>query len=74
MRSPGTGNYAFESLALNELTPIGPSTNTAGFLKVVQPPQLYVAGRAVPTTGLGGLVAGQVILQPLINPQGYSNQ
>jgi hypothetical protein len=38
-----------------------------GLLRVYQAPQVYAPLR-VPISGLGGVQAGQVILQPLTNP------
>lgn len=66
--SPGTGNYAFETLALFETTPIGPAVAQRQMFKVVQPPQLYIRAQAIPVSGIGGINAGQVVLQPLIDP------
>lgn len=66
--SPGAQSYAFESLGLVEFTPIGPSITIRRHLNVVQHPQTYINGRAVPTTGIGGLNAGQMALQPLYDP------
>lgn len=69
--TPGTGNYAFETLALYETTPSGPSVGARKFFKSLQPPQLYVRGQMLPTTGIGGVIPGQWILAPLADP--YNN-
>lgn len=37
----------------------------AGWLRVLQPPQVYVSGQLHPTTGLGGLQAGARVTAPL---------
>lgn len=66
--TPGAQNYAFETLALAEFSPVGWGVRARQFFNVLQPPQLYVNGQALPITGLGGLIAGQVIMQPLIDP------
>lgn len=66
--SPGTGNYAFSTLSLYELSPIGPAVAARVLFQTVQPPQLYLNGQLVGTVGLGGLVAGQMISQPLLDP------
>ncbi len=66
--SPGTGNYAYSSLALYELSPIGPAVASRNLFQTVQPPQLYLNGQAISTVGIGGLVAGQYISQPLLDP------
>jgi hypothetical protein len=66
--SPGAMAYAFETLALAEFTPIGPSVASRHLFQTVQPPQLYVNNMVVNTTGLGGLYAGQYISQPLLDP------
>lgn len=65
--TPGTGNFAFESLGLVEFTPIGGAVLQRYTFNVTQPPQLYVGGQAVLTSGFGGLMAGQIIYQPLAN-------
>lgn len=46
---------------------IGPATNIQCPLMITQPPQVYVT-QAVPIVGLGGLQAGQLVTQPLVNP------
>ena len=66
--TPGAQNYAFETLALYELTPIGPGVSQRKFFKVLQPPQNYIPAQALTTTGLGGVAAGQVFFQPLLDP------
>lgn len=66
--TPGAQNYAFESLGLVEFTPIGAGLGNRMQLAVLQPPQVYIQSQAVPTTGFGGPVAGQMALQPLIDP------
>lgn len=66
--SPGAQNYAFETLALAQFTQIGAGVAQRHFFKVLQPPQLYIGGQALPVTGLGGVSAGQMIMQPLIDP------
>ena len=40
----------------------------AGTLSVLQPPQIYYT-LAVPVAGIGGLVAGQIFGQPLVNQE-----
>lgn len=69
--TPGAQNYAFETLALFETTPIGPAVAQRKFFKVLQPQQIYFGGITVPITGLGGLAAGQYVMQPLVDP--YNN-
>jgi hypothetical protein len=66
--NPGAQNYAFETLALFETTPIGAAVAQRRMFKVIQPPQLYIHGQAVTTSGLGGVYAGQMALQPLYDP------
>ena len=65
--TPGALAYAFESLGLVEFTPIG-----AGVAQRVQlrplAAQSYLPAQLLPLQGLGGIVAGQVITQPLIDP------
>ena len=64
---PGTQNYAYVNLGLFEQTFIGPGVANRDFLHPLQPPQLYQL-QAVSTAGIGGLSAGQMVLQPLIDP------
>ncbi len=64
----GSQNYAFESLGLAEFTPIGAAVGSRMMLQKTQPPQSYLPINAVLTNGLGGLVAGQIALQGLYDP------
>ena len=65
--SPGALNYAYVNLGLFEQTFIGAGIANRDFLHPLQPPQLYQL-QAVSTAGIGGLSAGQMVLQPLIDP------
>jgi hypothetical protein len=65
---PGAPAYAYEALGLVEFPPAGPTTVNRDHLWPLPPPPLY-AGHGLLTTGLGGLVAGQIISSPLITPQ-----
>jgi len=62
----GAQAIAFSSWPLPLQDVIGPAT-AAGALRVFQLPQVYVV-QAVPIVGLGGLQAGQIVTQPLVNP------
>jgi hypothetical protein len=64
--TPGAQSFAFESYGLVEYTPIGPSAVVADPIELLHP-QLYV-GQAVVVQGIP-LQAGQVMHQPLIDPQ-----
>ena len=64
----GAQNYAFESLGLAEFTPIGASVGIRNELLKMQPPQQYIPINSVLTNGIGGIVAGQVMLQGLYDP------
>lgn len=66
--TPGAMNYAFESLGLVEFTPIGDGIGNRHQYQITQPPQVYINGIATWTDGLGGIIAGQAIMQPLIDP------
>lgn len=66
--TPGTGNYAFDTLGLVEFTPIGTGIWDRRELPGLQPPQLYIGAQMVVTNGFGGLAAGQIINQPLLDP------
>lgn len=66
--SPGVQNYAFESLGLPEFNPIGPSVAARSIIRTLAGPQQYLPASAIPIAGIGGLAAGQVILQALYDP------
>lgn len=70
LSGPGAMNYAFDSLALAESTPIGPGVAQRQFWATISPP-LFVAEMARPVSGYGGVIQGQVLSQPLFNP--YNN-
>ena len=74
--TPGAQNYAYESLGLAEFSYAGRATANKHSYRVVQTPQLYVDGQSLLTSGLGGVAAGQIISQPLIDPynQNYAGQ
>jgi len=64
---PGAQGEVFEPLfELPLLRYIGAATR-AGFLRVTQQPQLWF-NQQTGIVGLGGLQAGQLISQPLIDP------
>lgn len=65
--SPGTQNYAYENLGLVEFSPIGPAIANRKQFMAFQPKTPFYL-QAVPYQGVGGLTMGQMILQPLINP------
>lgn len=70
--SPGAMAFAFETMSLPELSPIDHAVCVRkGFSAFAGSAQVYVPVVAVPTAGLGGLVQGQFISQPLYDP--YSN-
>ncbi len=71
LNGPGAMNYAFDSLALSETTPIGPGIRQRQFWQTVEAP-LFVATMSRPSSGYGGVVQGQAIYQGLYDP--YSNQ
>lgn len=66
--SPGAQNYAYESYGLPEFTFIGPAVANRMMLRPLQPPPVYALQQAS-VAGVGGLSAGQIIGQPLINVQ-----
>jgi hypothetical protein len=70
LNGPGAMNYAFDSLALAESSPIGPAVRQRQFWATVSPP-LFVNALGRPTSGFGGVVQGQYISQPLFDP--YNN-
>lgn len=70
LNGPGAMNYAFDTLALAESTPIGPGVRQRTFWATVQAP-LFVTNPLAPYAGLGGVVHGQFIAQPLLDP--YNN-
>lgn len=69
MLSPGANAYAFETLALAEFTPVGPSIVTRQPMRVTTA-NVYMY-QQLGIAGYGGLVPGNMIMQPLVDP--YSN-
>lgn len=67
---PGAMNYAYDSLALSETTPIGPGVRQRQFWATTQTP-LFVGEMMRPTSGYGGVAHGQAVSQPLFDP--YNN-
>ncbi len=68
----GAMEYAFETYAINETSPIDHAVSVRkGFSAFAFSPQVYFPMQTVPTSGLGGLIQGQMISQPLYDP--YSN-
>jgi hypothetical protein len=73
--TPGTGNYVYDpTFELPMKTLWGGSTNqaflrTPNVWKVLQPPQVF-SQPTVKTSGIGGLVAGTVVMQPLESEEG----
>jgi len=65
---PGTDALAYQALGLVEFSPIGWGDHNRMQMLPLQPPTLF-AGRALATSGIGGLAQGQIITQPLIVPQ-----
>ena len=63
----GIYNYAFDTLGLVEQYPIGAGKECLVMPKVFQTPLFAFAG--VVDVGLGGLVAGDILSQPLFDPQ-----
>lgn len=62
--NPGAGNYAFIPNTTLPVLDVQGNGNICGMYRVF-PGQQPIIMQAVPTDGYGGLVAGQVILQPL---------
>jgi hypothetical protein len=69
--SPGTNSYAYTNLGLVETTPIGPAVANRQQLLPLQPQPLY-ANLGLKVQGIGGLVTGQIVGQPLIDPNTLS--
>lgn len=68
---PGAQAYAFESLGLVEFSPIGPSGAVLEPLRLsLGVPQMF-SGQAVVLQGIG-IQSGQLISQPLIDPDAGS--
>lgn len=64
---PGAQAYSYTNLGLVEFSPIGAGTANRGFFHPLQPTPLFAA-HGILTQGLGGLVNGQFIGQPLTDP------
>lgn len=62
---PGAPAWAFTSLGLEEYSPIGTGIPNKGELRKLQGAP-YFPNQMVPIQGLGGVVQGQMILQPLV--------
>lgn len=45
----------------------GKAVNVNWDWRPFQPPQMYYGAKQIPTTGLGGIVAGTIYGQPLVN-------
>lgn len=67
MPGPGAMNYAYSSLALGMFSPIGRASQAIGGINVYSPAQVY----GMQTQSINGipLTAGQMALQPLVNPR-----
>lgn len=65
--TPGTKSYAYESLGLVEFSPVGTGIYARKLMSQVAK-QSYMDQKSVPTTGYGGLVAGNFLFQPLYDP------
>lgn len=68
---PGAMNYAYDSLALAESTPIGPGVRQRQYWATISAP-LFMPNITRPMSGYGGVAQGQYIGQPLYDP--YNNQ
>jgi hypothetical protein len=68
------GNYAYSSLGLVELSPIGwgelPRLGIPKTLASNGKPLVYY--QSVPVQGVGGLIQGQLFMQPLYDPNAQS--
>jgi len=67
--TPGTGNWVLDATFETPTDTIWGHAflRTPNTFKVSQPPQVY-SNPTVVTDGLGGPLAGQIILQPLMEP------
>lgn len=64
--SPGSGNFAFvPNMTLPALSVHGPGNMVHAQLSIVSPNEFF-SQQTGPVSGLGGLVQGQIIGQPLI--------
>lgn len=62
----GARVFAYQNLGLVEFAPIGPADHNRKQFLPLQPRQVYAPQTGL-TSGIGGLQAGQIIGQPLIN-------
>ncbi len=67
---PGSGNEVYESLTELPLILFRGRGRVAGTLSVFQPAQIWFSPQ-VGLNGLGGLQAGQLISQPLLDPSQF---
>lgn len=70
--NPGADAFAYDALGLTEFSPIGPADINRGGIYPFEAHSTLFAGLALPTSGLGGLVSGQFIGQPLLVPDELS--
>jgi hypothetical protein len=71
---PGAQSYAYEGLGLVEFSPIGASVANRNYLFPLATAAPLFAGQAVPVQGLGGLVRGQWINQPLLYDPAWQSE
>jgi hypothetical protein len=68
----GAGNFVFEQEFTNPVYLARGAGRVAGALRVTQRPQSWFNYRAA-EIGIGGTIAGQMILQPLVDNNGGNN-
>lgn len=66
--SPGVQQYSYDNHRVIEQPIIGDAVAFQMQFQSYQPPQLYMQQPALLTTGLGGIVNGQIIFQPPRDP------
>ena len=69
---PGAEAEVFQPADANPVFLFRGNGRLAGALAVLAPPQVWVAG-AIGTAGLGGIQAGQIVGQNLIDPSQLEN-
>lgn len=71
---PGAPAFAYEALGLVEFSPIGPSVANRSYLFPLSTVRPLFGGHGMMVQGLGGLVHGQVITQPLLYDPGLQSE
>lgn len=65
---PGAQRYAFTNHRVIEVPIVGDAVANQAQFRSEQSPQVYVHNQAILTNGLGGIINGPIVFQPLSDP------